>query len=163
MTQMTDGHCASTCGLLSALLKEQGVRSVAFGGRPRFGQMQAVGGVKGAQYWSLNTIGRYVRRARELAVGASQRGSPLIEPGLLQRFLDIAPLDTRDFPLRFNAYGGSGINFRNAYAKGDNSTPLQFTYEAADCRLFLTANNYLRPETRWTDAAKAMFFGGDCV
>lgn len=92
-----------------------------------------------------------------------QQGEPLIEPELLERFMDVAPQDTEAFPLRFNIYGQGGVNFRNAYAKSDNSTPLQFSFEAADCRLFLTAENYLNPQTRWEDAAQAMFSGRPCV
>lgn len=43
-----DGLCGSTCAILSELLKTQaGVRSIAVGGRPQYGPMQAVGGAKG--------------------------------------------------------------------------------------------------------------------
>jgi hypothetical protein len=45
---VTDGFCASTCGVFSEFMKQQaGVRSIALGGRPQYGPMQAVGGVKG--------------------------------------------------------------------------------------------------------------------
>lgn len=57
----------------------------------------------------------------------------------------------------------AGFNLRNAYGRGDDTTPLQFVYEAADCRRFFTVDNYLRQETVWDAAAKAMFGDGECV
>lgn len=45
---VSDGYCASTCAIFSELMTQQGgVRTVAMGGRPHAGPMQAVGGVKG--------------------------------------------------------------------------------------------------------------------
>jgi len=44
---VTDGYCASTCAIFSEFMKQQGgVQSIALGGRPQLGPMQAVGGVK---------------------------------------------------------------------------------------------------------------------
>ena len=49
-TQINNGQCSSTCTTTSHMLKWQGkVKSIAFGGRPQPGPMQAVGGVKGKQ------------------------------------------------------------------------------------------------------------------
>ncbi|KJK77433.1 hypothetical protein H634G_07172 [Metarhizium anisopliae BRIP 53293] len=160
---MTDGQCASTCSVVAHLLKEQGVRSIAFGGRPRHGLMQAVGGVRGAQYWALETISEYVERARHLALAALQTDSPILSRAEMQRFNELAPLPLRDLPLRLDTYEQSGINIRNAYSAGDDSTPLQFLYEPADCRLFFTAENYMDPATAWAAAAAAMFLNGSCV
>lgn len=160
---MTDGYCASTCVLFAELMKKQGVRSIAFGGRPRYGPMQALGGVKGGQYWSLSLISRYISQAYELAINASIAGSPVLTPEQLARFKDIAPPDPKNFSLRFNTLGHSGVNFRNAYAEDDDETPLQFRYEAADCRLFYTAENVVRPATTWVAAVDVMWNGGECV
>jgi hypothetical protein len=55
------------------------------------------------------------------------------------------------------------LNLRNEYDPEDGETPLQFVYEAAECRLFYTLENYLERETVWQAAAKAMFGGGRCV
>jgi hypothetical protein len=163
MLQMTDGHCASTCALLAMLLKKQGVKSIAFGGRPRYGPMQAVGGVKGGQYWSLSTISHYIERARELAFNASRAGFPILSLEELDRFNKLMPPSVTDFPLRFGGYGQSSVNVRNAYGPDDDMTPLQFKYEAADCRLFFTAENVVNPHTTWAAAARAMFGDGSCV
>ena len=160
---MTDGTCASTCSIFAELMKKQGVRSIAFGGRPQYGPMQALGGVKGGQYLSLPLLHRYISRAYDLAVNASEAGSPILTPEQLARFEEIAPPDPKNFSLRINRIGTGGVNFRNAYREGNDVTPLQFVYEAADCRLFYTAENYIRPATSWLAAANAMLNGGSCV
>ncbi|KAH6623944.1 peptidase S41 family protein [Chaetomium tenue] len=159
---MTDGHCASTCVLLASLLVGQGVRSIVFGGRPRHAPMQLLGGVKGGQYWSLRTASRYIQEAYDIALHAPD-ADPILSTTEMARFREIAPLPLEEFPLRFDKYGSSGVNFRNAYGESDGETPLQFVYEAADCRLFFTAENVLRPETTWRSAARAMFGNGSCV
>ena len=160
---MTDGTCASTCIIFAELMQKQGVRSIAFGGRPQYGPMQALGGVKGAQHLPLHLLHQYISTAYELAVNASKAGSPILTPEQLSRFENIAPPDPKNFSLRFNMRGISGVNFRNAYREGDDITPLQFLYEAADCRLFFTAENYIQPATSWLAAAKAMLMNGSCV
>lgn len=161
--KMTDGHCASTCAVFAGLMKQQGVRSIAFGGRPRHGPMQAIGGVKGGQLWSLSTISRYISQAYTLAVDASSAGLPILTSEQLARFRELTPPDPKNFSVRFNTYDESTVNFRNAYAEGDDLTPLQFVYEAADCRLFFTADNHIHPETTWVVAARAMFLDGKCI
>ncbi|KAJ9143495.1 Peptidase S41 family protein [Pleurostoma richardsiae] len=143
---LTDGHCASTCAILVHLLRSQGVRSIAFGGRPRLGPMQAVGGVKGAQKWSLRTIDNHVAEALKHA-----------SPVQAARITELAPPGVGRMSLRFDTYGQGSVNFRNAYGGDDVKIPLQFVYEAADCRRFFTSENVVRPETVWVDAAIAMF------
>lgn len=47
---LSDGQCSSTCTIFSHFLKYQAkVKSVAIGGRPTSGPMQAIGGIKGSQ------------------------------------------------------------------------------------------------------------------
>lgn len=160
---MTDGTCASTCFIFAELMKKQGVRSIAFGGRPQYGPMQALGGVKGGQYLPLPLLHRYISNAHDLAVNASKAGSPILTPAQLARFQELAPPDPTNLSLRLNRLDATGVNFRNAYREGDAATPLQFVYEAADCRRFYTADNYLRPATSWLAAADAMLNNGPCV
>lgn len=177
MLVVTDGRCASTCAIVVGLLQAQGVRTVAFGGRPRRRPMQAVGGVKGGQRWSLRTISRHIQTARKLvererdrAVAADsesrrtkvewlgRRLDALAPPSLapVARAQDEDPLEW-EFALRFDTYGQSAVNFRNAYSPGNETIPLQFIYEAADCRLFFTLQNIFEPASRWVAAARAMF------
>ena len=160
---MTDGYCGSTCGIFAQLLKKQGVRSMVFGGRPLYGPMQTVGGNRGGQYWSLTHIHQYISNAYELAVNASKIGRPILTPEQRARFEEIAPPNPKSFSLRFNMIDFSGVNFRNAYQEGDDVIPLQFAYEAADCHLFYTAENYFQPTTLWLAATNAMLNNGSCV
>jgi hypothetical protein len=52
-----DGYCASTCTIFSELMRQQGgVKTVAFGGRSNNNQIQAVGGVKGANNFPWTNI-----------------------------------------------------------------------------------------------------------
>lgn len=48
--------CASTCAVFAEAMLERGVHSVTFGGRPREGPMQTVGGIKGSQVLSFDMI-----------------------------------------------------------------------------------------------------------
>ncbi|KAK1774683.1 hypothetical protein QBC45DRAFT_32364 [Copromyces sp. CBS 386.78] len=133
---ITNSQCASTCALLISLLHRQaGVRTLVFGGRPRYAPMQAVGGVKGGQYWSLGTIHRHVSRAIELAVNSmyfnessSDKGGgrhgPILTGEELARLKELAPADPDPrvsgrkggFPLRMGWRGvEGGVNFRDLY------------------------------------------------
>lgn len=97
--------------------------------------MQAVGGVKGGQYWSLGTIYRHVSRAIELAVNSTVSGRrPVLTGEELERLNELAPAnpdtdlevanlaggkgegkERRGFPLRMGWRGEGGVNFRDLY------------------------------------------------
>lgn len=152
--------------------------------------MQAVGGVKGGQYWSLKTIYRHISRAVELAVG----NSAILTEEELQRLKELAPVDPdpvlgaaavgdNGFPLRMGWKGEGGVNFRDLYyldddgdeeddskegkgkGKGMNigTVPAQFIYEPAECRRFFTVEMMFRPARMWEVAREVMFGGGECV
>jgi hypothetical protein len=125
--------------------------------------MQLLGGVKGAQYWSLTTISRYVREAYDIAVQAAHDGHPILTLDEMNEYQRIAPPPLENFSLQFNTHRSSGVNFRNAYVNEDVRTPLQFLFEPADCRLFFKAENYVQPASLWLSAAKAMFGNGSCA
>ncbi|KAK0708468.1 peptidase S41 family protein [Lasiosphaeris hirsuta] len=154
---ITNGHCGSTCALLATLLAAQNIRTIAFGGRPRAGPMQALGAVRGGQYWSLAAIDGHVARARALAGGVLSQAE-------VNRFEALAPRGVDNMALRLHPGAEGGVNFRNAYGLGSSGeVPLQFVYEPAGCRLFFTAENVVRPESAWWDAAGAVWGGGRCV
>ena len=160
---MTDGRCASTCVTFAQSMKKQGVRSVAFGGRPREAAMSALGGVRGAQHWTLSLISKYISAARQLVANSPGHDGSLLTVDELSRFEQLAPPSIEKMALRVDRHRQSGINFRNAYAEGNDNTPLQFAYESADCRLFYTAKNVVHPATTWEVAARVMFKGAPCV
>jgi hypothetical protein len=156
-TQITDGDCVSTCAFFVKLMKRQGVRTITFGGRPQKAPMQGVGGVKGGQSLGVNYINGYIEQANGLIRDSVNSRSPLLTPTEWKAFNESSPSTTASLQWSGN------LNLRNEYDPGDGETPLQFVYEAAECRLFYTLDNYVERETVWQAAAKAMFGGGQCV
>ncbi|OQE35475.1 hypothetical protein PENCOP_c013G07600 [Penicillium coprophilum] len=157
---VTDGLCASTCALFVEHMKEQGVRSIVFGGRPRLGPMQAVGGVKGGQSAGVRPISHLVTTGLELAIRALNTSTPLLTKDQVAAYRRVTPIPVEEFPLQMH---GGVVNLRNQYREGDDITPLQFVYKAADCRLFYQAENYLDSTTVWINAARAALGGYHCV
>lgn len=138
-------------------MKRQGVRTIAFGGRPREAPMQGVGGVKGGQSLGVNYVNYYIQQAHALIGNSTSSSTPLLTQAEWKEFNDSTPSMEQ-------SYSWSGnLNLRNEYDPEDSDTPLQFVYEAAECRLFYTLENYSQQETVWQAAAKAMFGGGRCV
>ncbi|CAG8229698.1 unnamed protein product [Penicillium olsonii] len=154
---ITDGDCVSTCAFFVKLMKRQGVRTITFGGRPQKFPMQGVGGVKGGQSLGINYINGYIEQANGLVSKAASSKSPLLTTAEWKAFNESSPSTTASLEWSGN------LNLRNEYDPEDDKTPLQFVYEAAECRLFYTVDNYLERETAWQAAAKAMFGGGQCV
>ncbi|KAK8106358.1 hypothetical protein PG999_009717 [Apiospora kogelbergensis] len=151
-----DGFCASTCTTFVNLMTNVGgVRTVAFGGRPATGPMQIMGGVRGAQYYAFDTIQACVNDSTAML----QRQPSLLTKDQLAKYQASVPLPLADFPLPLKG----GVNFRNAYQEGDDDTPLQFAYQAADCRLFYTYDNINSPQTMWQAAADAVWGDKGCV
>lgn len=138
-------------------MKRQGVRTITFGGRPTESPMQGVGGVKGGQSLGINYINGYIQQANQLIHGSAGSTSPLLTTDEWKKFNDSSPGTETSF-----AWSGS-VNLRNEYDPDDDQTPLQFVYEAAECRRFYTIENYVQRETVWQDATASMFGNGGCV
>ncbi|KAF2277555.1 uncharacterized protein EI97DRAFT_297377 [Westerdykella ornata] len=151
-----DGMCSSTCAILSELLKNQGgVRSIVVGGQARTGPMQAIGGTKGAQSFEWDDIRIRTQMAFFL-------GSPEQQAQWNQTALGRTAFATQIF--KRSAYFGDrpagGINLRDNLRKDDPSqTPLEFIYEAADCRMFYTAEMINDVTNVWKGAVDRMFKG----
>ncbi|EME81794.1 uncharacterized protein MYCFIDRAFT_188727 [Pseudocercospora fijiensis CIRAD86] len=163
MVMLTNGRCSSTCALFAQQMQIYGVRTVTFGGRPRYGSAQAVGGNKGAQYWSVSTIGQYIAMALEMVSNAAKTHHKAEDEYLLAKLQNLMPPLPANFPLRFDMHGKSGINFRSSYDDDDHETPRHFRYEAADCRRFFTLENIFHPGSIWMDTAEAVYGEGYCV
>lgn len=138
-------------------MKRQGVHTITFGGRPTEAPMQGVGGVKGGQSLGINYLNGYIQQANRLIQNSANTSTPLLTPAEWRKFNASSPSLAPSY-----AWSGS-INLRNEYDPADDQTPLQFVYEAAECRLFYTLQNYAQRETVWQAAAKAMFGGFGCV
>lgn len=119
--------------------------------------MQGVGGVKGGQSLGINYLNGYIQQANKLIRDSTNTSTPLLTAAEWRSFNASSPSLAPSY-----AWSGS-INLRNEYDPADDQTPLQFVYEAAECRLFYTIQNYLQRETVWQAAAKAMFRGFGCV
>ncbi|KAJ5811283.1 hypothetical protein N7474_007584 [Penicillium riverlandense] len=155
---MTDGDCSSSCTTFSELMKNlAGVKTVVFGGRPQNEPMQAIGGVKGNENLDSGIIVGLYNKANRLAESAAKAGHPILTETQRMRLKELSPANIP--PLSYIA----GVNYLNGYRPGQPHMPLQFIYEAADCRLFYTHENFARPATSWAAAARAVWGHGRCV
>ena len=157
-----DGICASTCAVFSEFMKSQAqVQQIVFGGRAQTGPMQGVGGVKGANVFGATYLSGLVNEGFSLA-------SPARQAELSERYA----VDIETFPYAAQRVGrdpengelAAQVNIRNNIREGDDSlTPLQFVYEAADCRLFYTPEMILDQSLVWKAAYEARWGDGQCV
>ncbi|KAH7327288.1 hypothetical protein BKA65DRAFT_406328, partial [Rhexocercosporidium sp. MPI-PUGE-AT-0058] len=138
---LTDGYCGSTCSVFAEQMKtHQGVKSVVVGGLPRTGPMQAVAGTRGALRYGADAIAVTVNATLlyNPSVNTSSLPSPLAPP--------------INVPL-----AGIAVNFRDQVREDAQDVPLQFIYEAADCRIFYTAEMLADYSVLWQTAADALW------
>ncbi|KAJ4150104.1 hypothetical protein LMH87_010870 [Akanthomyces muscarius] len=155
-----DGACASTCTTFVNLMTNVGkVRTVAFGGRPEEKPMQIMGGVRGAQASQYSELGLFVNKAAQ-AVQNLTNTSAAFSSDFKKEFIKTTPIPLAKFPVRL---AGGSVNLRNAYQQGNDDLPLQFQYQAADCRLFYTEENVRNPASIWKSAKDALWGGKGCV
>jgi len=156
MVMLHDGMCSSTCALAAELLKNQGaVRTIAVGGRPQPGPMQGIGGTKGAQVFAwddiqvrLQTLYALGSPAQQMEWNNTDLGKSVFAKQLFKR----------------SAYNGGqiagGVNLKDNLRLADTSgTPLEFMYEAADCRMWFTSKMIGDVTELWKGVADRMFMG----
>ncbi|KAI0451089.1 hypothetical protein F5B21DRAFT_528208 [Xylaria acuta] len=147
---LTDGDCSSACALFVEMMHhEAGVRTVTVGGRPSTGPMQAVGGTRGARSLSTDILDNNINFARELLAGTSEA--------------DFLPNRTEALDV---FVVGAAVNLRDQVRAGETTTttPLQFAYEAADCRIYFTPETIFNYTALWQRAADAVWADpGLCV
>ena len=143
-----DGHCASTCDTFLHQLKWQaGVKTIVAGGLPIEGPVQAVGGVKARRKLAIDTINPLIQYFYQNAPDDLQAWAN--ETKLKVLFEDGDYLQTRSW---------MSVNVGNAILAGDEtSTPLQFVYEAADCKLWWQAEHIFNITSLWSLVAEAAF------
>ncbi|RSL51355.1 hypothetical protein CEP54_011442 [Fusarium duplospermum] len=158
-----DGVCASTCTTFVNLMTNVGgVRTVSFGGRPNGKPMQLMGGVRGAESQSFSGLAQWTNKVLEL-LGQSMKpdgSTNFLSKDEIKRLKEVLPQDLGQFPISIN---GGSVNFRNAYQEGEDDLPLQFQYQASDCRLYYTVDNVYRPHTIWKAAKEAIWGAEACV
>ena len=156
---VSNGACDSACAIFVHFLKYQGkVKQIAIGGRPQEGPMQPVGGTRGTQDEPL-------KRIFEFTAGIEQQATPQDVAQLNKT--ELATIDSKGSYVLSRAinYDGASVNLYNHIAQNDTTlTPLQFTYEAADCRIFYTAETAVNVSASWAKIADVWKGGlADCI
>lgn len=127
-------------------MTRRGVRTVVAGGQPTPGPMQAASGSRGARMYSADHLDALFAHAGEISrlANASLPNIPVDhdvrDQGMWTTF---AGFTLRD-QLREEDAGA-----------GEEPIPLQFRYEAADCRIYYTLRNIWNMTQLWRDAAAA--------
>ncbi|KAH6638299.1 hypothetical protein C7974DRAFT_158490 [Boeremia exigua] len=137
---LTDGLCASACALFVEMMTQAGAKTVVAGGRPTKGPMQAASGTRGARSYDTWTLDNDMIYARSLDESVATNVNATVP-------------EIRDSAM-FVKYGG--FNLRDQIRKED-TTPLQFKYEAADCRIYYTVDNIYNMTRLWHDVSAAAF------
>jgi hypothetical protein len=156
---VTDGYCASTCTIFSELMRQRaGVKYISLGGRPRKGITQAVGGVKGTN----NLPWTYIQSLVQYAV--TELNNTVEESAALKKTELGEYFDDTVFN-RASTGQAININFRDGIRDNDTSnTPLQFVYEASDCRILYTKAMTVDVTAIWKAVADTTWGGkSHCV
>lgn len=109
-----------------------GVRTVVVGGRPESGPMQAVGGSRGAVLYTADDLDvdiDWVNGQMDLNNNTANE----------TRYADLRSLYERESGMD-NVY--ASFNLRDQIREND-TVPLQFKYEAANCRIYVSQTNPL--------------------
>ncbi|KAF2641563.1 peptidase S41 family protein [Massarina eburnea CBS 473.64] len=159
MVMLHDGMCSSTCTIASELLKNQGgIRTIAIGGQPKFEPMQGIGGTKGAQNFEWDDI--QIRSQIVFFLGSPQQQAQWNKTELGKTAF-ATQMFKRTVYTADNRPAG-GINLKDNLRMNDNSkTPLEFIYEAADCRMFFTPPMLGDVTMVWKGVADRMFSSGN--
>ncbi|KAF2132372.1 hypothetical protein P153DRAFT_421326 [Dothidotthia symphoricarpi CBS 119687] len=151
---VTDGYCASTCTIFSELMRQRGgVKYISLGGRPREGITQAVGGVKGTNDLPWTYIQALAQYTIENLASSPEEAAYLNTTELNEYWSNV--INDRV------AIGSSyNVNFRDGIREGDETnTPLQFVYEASDCRILYTKEMTVDVTAIWKAAADSTWGG----
>lgn len=144
---INDGICSSACAAFSELMKTQGqVEVVAVGGMHSTGPMQAIGGTKGGWVFDLATVQGFALAYYNYAVEHYDDKERLDQTELGAYINTTAPLH--------RSWNGesvrSQLNVQDSLRKDDETeTPLEFIYEAADCRLWYTPETIFNAANLW--------------
>lgn len=148
------------------------MKTAAAGGRPAYGPMQVVGGSRGSRSLDFQNIYQSIQAAEFLVssdlVNTTIRAvSNLFLFSILSdqslTFESIQPENYTDLPMNRSAVNSPPtLNFLNSIRKGPGNTynkPLQFLYQAADCRIFYTPQMIGDVTAQWKTASQIGFSG----
>lgn len=112
-----------------------GVKYISLGGRPREGITQAVGGVKGTNNYPWTYIQALAQFTIQNLSSTPEEAAQLNQTELHDYWSNV-PFDRASIGNAIN------VNFRDGIRDADlpdaTDIPLQFVYEAADCRILYT-------------------------
>jgi hypothetical protein len=158
VVMFTDALCGSSCASFHEELKNvAGVRAVTVGGRPENKPIQTVTGSKGGEVIPMFTFPQY---ASDMLNISSQVGTSSIKSNdaTLSALANVPRIAVRAGDAQ------SRVQSQDQIRKGDSSaTPLQFVYEAADCKIFYTPKSYSDPDLAWKQAWDAFVDDSKCV
>lgn len=156
---VTDGICASACGILTGLLtRNHGIRTLALGGRPLNQAMQAMGGVKGTLLNFNADITSAIANVRANAKTDKETAAILSDASSSFPSSQNPPL------LPLPAGGVGKVNSLNGYTEDNlEGYPVHFRYEAANCRLFYTQRMLASPIESWRRARGVAWNNEPCV
>lgn len=164
-----DGLCGSTCAIFAELMREQAkVQTITVGGRPLNQPMQGVGGSKGSQklpMYGLQQFAEVTVKAAFLLDGESI-AKRINETTAAGRIYKATQLTKRSYIDANGLYPQGSVNSLNNERMNDtSSTPLEFVYEAADCKLFYTIDTWSKPARMWKAAVDTKWsrFNAKCV
>ncbi|KAF2183839.1 hypothetical protein K469DRAFT_727810 [Zopfia rhizophila CBS 207.26] len=163
---MTDGSCGSTCAIFAELMREQGqVQFIAVGGRPISAPMQGVGGTKGAQVLQMSTFRKIaIETIQKIAGIASLDVVKAVNQSALGKLAQTEQLLIRsEHTSPENPINGVVNSLDNLRQNDSSETPLEFIYEAADCKLFYTLDALKDVTKLWKQAVDIKWGKGKCV
>ncbi len=136
---LTDGLCSSACAVFVEMMHhEAGVKAVTVGGLPSPGPMQIASGTRGVQIYLAENIDDDISVAETFNATTN----------------DLLPDREVDTWIEFLS-----VNLRDQIRREDsetNGTPVQFLYDAADCRIFYTADTWSDYSQLWRYAVRAI-------
>jgi hypothetical protein len=154
----TDALCGSSCASFHEELKNiAGVRAVTVGGLPENKPIQTVTGSKGGEVIPMFTFPQYASNLLNISSDIGLSGVKS-DDATLSTIADVPRIAVRA------GDGSSRVQSQDQIRKGDRTaTPLQFIYEAADCKVFYTAESYSDPDAAWKQAWDAFVDNSKCV
>lgn len=147
-------------------MREQGrVQTIFVGGLPRSGPVQAVGGTKGAQVLQYDYLVKLMKATinytRQLI---SQSAAEDLENTAVGAIVNTEQLYQRSTHLNEDQVLGGRINSLDNIRQNDSDqVPLEFVYEAADCRIYETWETRRDPTNLWTMAVDVKWGKGKCA
>ena len=140
---LSDSLCSSACAVFVEMMHhEAGVKTVVVGGLPQTGPMQTASGSRGAQLYTAENIDD------DIAVAEFFN----------ETTADYLPDREEDVWITF-----IGVNLRDQIRKDQEDVPVQFVYDAADCRIFYTRETWMDYSQLWTYAVNAISDSKLCV